>query len=221
MTKIVEAVRPTAAQRIAAEERALSDIERKIASLSDTRAAKLLESDGVEQIAKIDQELEAQHKAAGILRARVEALHGEVRRQAQLAADRERADRIAVTEKALRDRDAIAVKLETAIADMGRLYFELIDQNLVISRQWGLSDNARRVGALGESIIAREVSHTMFAAVRPRGGVSRLPAPGTAGLGIAGDTSSGTLAERIAGASGALLEMIRAVPTRVPDNEAA
>jgi hypothetical protein len=221
MTKIVEAVRPTAAQRIAAEERALSDIERKIASLSDTRAAKLLESDGVEQIAKIDQELEAQHKAAGILRDRVEALHGEVRRQAQLAADRERADRIAVTEKALRDRDAIAVKLETAIADMGRLYFELIDQNLVISRQWGLSDNARRVGALGESIIAREVSHTMFAAGRPRGGVSRLPAPGTAGLGIAGDTSSGTLAERIAGASGALLEMIRAVPTRVPDNEAA
>jgi hypothetical protein len=218
MTKIVEAVRPTAARRIAAEERALSDIERKIASLSDTRAAKLLESDGVEQIAKIDQELEAQHKAAGILRDRVEALHGEVRRQAQLAADRERADRIAVTEKALRDRDAIAVKLETAIADMGRLYFELIDQNLVISRQWGLSDNARRVGALGESIIAREVSHTMFAAGRPRGGVSRLPSPG---LGIAGDTSSGTLAERIAGASGALLEMIRAVPTRVPDNEAA
>jgi hypothetical protein len=193
MTKIVEAVRPTAAQRIAAEHRALSDIERKIANLSDARAAKLLESDGIDAVAKIDREISEQHQAAGILRDRIDALHGEVRRQAQLVADREHADRIAVTEKALRVRDAKAVELETAIADMGRLYFEPIDQNMVISRQWGMSDNARRVGALGESIISREVSHTMFAAGRPRGGVSRLPSPGTAELGIAGDTGSGTL----------------------------
>jgi hypothetical protein len=221
MAKIVEAVRPTAAQRIAAEERALSDIERKITNLSDARSAKLIESDGVDDVATLDREIAAQHQTAGILRDRIEALHGEVRRQGQLAADRERADRIAVTETALRDRDAIAVKLETSIADMGRLYFELIDQNLVISRLWGMSNNALRVGALGESIISREVSHSMFAAGRPRGGVSRLPAPATVGLGIVGDNGAPGLANRIAAASGALLDMIRAAAAQMPESDVA
>jgi hypothetical protein len=111
--------------------------------------------------------------------------------------------------------------LETAIHDMGRLYFELVDKNLEISRQWGVSNNAIRIGALGEKIISREVSHALFAVGRPRGGVSRLPAPGTAGLGITGDNSTGGLSERIAAASAALLDMIRAVPTRLPEDEAA
>jgi hypothetical protein len=84
-----------------------------------------------------------------------------------------------------------------------------------------MSNNALRVGLLYEKILALEVSHALFAAGRPRGGISRLPAPGNAGLGITGDTDSGTLAERIADASRALLEMIRAVPTGLPEDEAA
>jgi hypothetical protein len=220
MTKIVEAVRPTAAQRIAAEHRAIADVEREIAQLEQRRSDALLADDAAEPL-KLAEQIAAARRRLDTQHDRVAALRGEARRQAHLAADRERADRIAVTEKALRDRDAIAVKLETAIVNMGRAYFDLLDQNLIISRQWGMSANALRAGFLGESIIAREVSHTLFAAGRPRGGVSRLPGPGTAGLGITGDTSAGTLAERIASASDALLEMIRATPTRVPDNEAA
>ena len=106
---------------------------------------------------------------------------------------------------------------------MGRLYFELIDLNLGISRQWGMSTNALRTGVLVESLLAREVSHALFAAGRPRNGISRLPSPGTIGLGVTGDMSGGTLSERIAGASAALLEMIRAAPMSIspPDEDQA
>jgi hypothetical protein len=91
----------------------------------------------------------------------------------------------------------------------------------VISRLWGMSNHARRAGALGESIINREVSHALFAVGRPIGGVARLPGPGTVGMGIIGDDSGGTLADRIAAASGALLEMVRAVPALNDQDKAA
>jgi hypothetical protein len=154
-------------------------------------------------------------------RDRIKALHGEVARVRLEALQTERAAKVAATEKLLNVRDATGLKLETAIRDVGKLYFELIDQNLELAKLWGFSNNARRVGALGESIIAREVSHAMFAAGRPHQGKTRFPSPGTVGLGITGDTSSGTLGERIAAASAALLEMIRAVPVAQPEDEAA
>jgi len=156
-----------------------------------------------------------------IHRDRIGALQGEIRRQAQLKADRELADRVASTEQALRDRDALAVKLEAAIRDFGDCYFKLVDKNLEISRQWGMSNNALRAGLLYEKLLALEVSHALFAAGRPQGGVCRLPSPGTANLGIAGDNTTGGLADRIAAASRELQEMIRAVPTRLPEDEAA
>ena len=204
-----------------ATEAALAEAEGRIHSLGEQRAAKLLESDGVDEVAGLDRQIAAERVTAGIHQDRIGALHAEIRRQAQLAADRERADRVAATEKALRDRDAIAVKLETAIADMGRLYFELVDQNQIIARQWGMSHNALRVGLLGERLLGNEVSHAMFAAGRPRNGACRLPAPGNAGLGMVGDSGGGTLAQRIALASDALLEMVRAVSTPINENEAA
>jgi hypothetical protein len=209
------------AEALKATQLALAGTEAKILELGQARAAKLLESDVVDEVAAIDRQIEAQRNAVGIHRDRIEALKAEVRRQAQHAAERERADRIAATEKSLAARDATAAKLETAIAEMGRLYFELIDQNLEIARQWNMSNNARRVGALGESIISREVSHALFAAGRPHQGRTRFPSPGTVGLGIAGDTSGGALGERIAAASASLLEMIRAVPAQRPEDEAA
>jgi hypothetical protein len=130
----------------------------------------------------IDRLIEAQQRAVGIHRDRIAVLHGEIRRQAQERAAAELAARVAATEKFLAARDATATKLETAMADMGRLYFELIDRNLEIARQWGFSDNARRVGALGEAIIAREVSHALFAVGRQRNGFTRLPGPGKSAL---------------------------------------
>jgi hypothetical protein len=200
---------------------AFAETEIKIADLQRGRAAKLLDSDGVDEVAAIDHQIEQQQKAAGILRDRIAALRGEIRHQAQLAADREIAARTAETEKALTKRDAIAVQLEKSIRDYGRLYFELNDQNQAIARLWRMSVNAHRVGMLGDRLLANEVSHALFAAGRPHNGVCRLPAPGNAGLGVTGDTSGGTLSQRIAAASADLLEMIRAVPARQPEDEAA
>lgn len=209
------------AEALQATQTALAEADSKIRGLGEQRAAKLLESDGVDEVIALDRQIEQQQKAAGILRDRIAALGGEIRHQAQLAADREIAARVAETEKALAKRDATTAQLETAIRDFGRLYFELNDQNQAIARLWRMSPNARRVGALGDRIIALEVSHALFAAGRPHNGICRLPAPGNAGLGITGDTSGGTLAQRIADASADLLEMIRAVPARQPEDEAA
>jgi hypothetical protein len=211
MAKIAEAVRPSPEQRIAAEHLAIADVEREIGELEQHRGGALLADDPAEPL-KLAEKIAAARRRLDTHKDRVAALQAEVRRQAQLALDRERADLIASTEKALRDRDAIAVKLEAAITDMGKLYFDLVEQNLIVARQWGFSDGARRVGLLGEALVAREISHALFAAGRPRGGVCRLPEPNNIGLGIAGDNKMGTLSERIAGASADLLEMIRAVP---------
>lgn len=218
--KIQNKLRGDPGEALKATQAALAETELRIRGLEQERTTKLLESDGLEEVAALDEQIRAQHVGAGIHRDRIVALKAEVRRQELEALDRQHGLKIAATEKAVLDRDAIAAKLETAIGDFGRLYFELIDQNVEIARLWGFSDNARRVGALGESIVAREVSHTLFAVGRPRNGISRLPAPGNVGLGVTGDTSGGTLAERLAGASAALLEMIRTVPTNI-DEEAA
>jgi hypothetical protein len=209
------------ADALKATEAALAETEAKILELGQARTAKLLETDGVDEVSAIDQQLEAQQRAAGIHRDRVIVLKAEVRRQAFERAEQERVARVAVTGKSLAERDAIGAKLETAIRDYGQSYFELIDKNLEISRLWGMSNNALRVGALGESIISREVSHALFAAGRPQNGKCRLPAPGTVGLGVIGMDASGTLSERIAGASAALLEMIKAVPVTQPEDEKA
>jgi len=200
------------AEALKVTELALAEAEGKILELTRARGEKLIESDGVDEVAALDLQIEAQHRAAGIHRDRLLALRGEVARVKHERLQAEHAARVAATEKLLGVRDATGLRLEAAIRDVGNLYFSLIDQNLEIAKLWGFSNNARRIGALGESIIAREVSHAMFAAGRPHQGKTRFPSPGTVGLGIVGDTSGGTLGERIAAASAALLEMIKAVP---------
>jgi hypothetical protein len=202
---------------------ALAQAEHRLVELQDERARKLADAEGayLAEVDAIDRQIEAQQRAMRTHQDRISALNAEMQRQAQLKADRELADRVAATERALRDRDAIAVKLEAAIRAYGDVYFELVDKNLEISRQWGMSNNALRVGLLYEKLLAREVSHALFSAGRPHHGVSRLPAPGTEGLGIAGDTATGGLADRIAEASRELQDMIRAVPTSLPNDEAA
>ncbi len=218
MAKIVEAVRPTPEQRLAAERGAISDVEQEIVGLREIRAAKLLDDDLAEAL-KIGEKIAAAERRLGVHRDRVEALKREVRRVEQERLDRERAALIAETERAIVKRDEKAAELETAIRDMGRLYFELIDQNQVIARQWSMSSTALRVGLLGEALVAREVSHALFAVGRPQGGICRLPAPDNVGLGIAGANAAGSFAERIAGASRDLLEMVRAIPQ--PEQDAA
>jgi hypothetical protein len=209
------------AEGLQATQTALAEAESKIRGLGEQRAAKLLESEGVDEVAALDRQIEQQQNAAGILHDRIAALRGEIRHQAQLAAEREIAARVAETEKALAKRDATAALLETAIRDFGRLYFDLNEQNQAIARRWHMSVSAHRVGFLGDRIIAREVSHALFSAGRPHNGICRLPGPGNAGLGVTGDTSGGSLGQRIAAASADLLEMVRAVPTRQPEDKAA
>ena len=194
--------RSNPADGLKAAQSTLADIEANIVELGQMRARKLVESEGIDEIAALDLQIERQQKAAAIHRDREQALRRAVRRAEQQQIEREQAARVAATEQALAKRDALAVKLETAIGDLGVAYFDLVDQNLGISRQWGYSNNALRAGALGEADIARMVSHALFAAGRPRAGVCRLPAPGNIGLGIIGETGSGALAERIAAGIG-------------------
>jgi hypothetical protein len=219
MTKLFKRTNP--GEALQATQLTLSDTETKIRDLQQQRAAKLLGSDGLDEVVALDREIAACEQAAGVHRDRAAALVGEVARARREQAQIDHDARVAATAVKLDARDAIAVKLDTAIADMAAAYFELIDANVEISRQWGYSNNALRAGALGESIIASMVSHALHAAGRPRAGVSRLPGPHNTGLGVIGTELSGSFAERIAAASAALLEMVRGTPARQDEDAAA
>ncbi len=219
MTKLFKRSNP--AEALKATQLTLAETETKIHDLQQQRAAKLLGSDGVDEVVAIDREIASFEQAASVHRDRAAALQDEVARAHREQLQAEHETRVTATESALAVRDATAVKLDAAIADMATAYFELIDQNVEISQQWGYSNNALRAGALGEAIIASIISHALFAAGRPRSGVSRMPGPHNAGLGVIGTELSGSLAERVAASSAALLEMIRSTPARQAEDAAA
>jgi hypothetical protein len=213
--------RANASEALKATQLTLAETETKICDLQQQRTAKLLGSDGVDEVVAIDREITSFEQAAGVHRDRAAALQDEVARAHREQLQVEHDARVAATESALAVRDDIAVKLDAAIRDIGAAYFELLDQNVTISQQWGYSNNALRTGALGEAIIASMVSHALFAAGRPRSGVSRMPGPHNAGLGVIGTELSGSFAERVAASSAALLEMIRSKPAQQPEDAAA
>jgi hypothetical protein len=208
-------------ETLTAARASLAETEGKVAALQEQRSAKLLETDDVAEVEAIDRQIDAHRRAVGIHNDRIEALRSEVARARREQGQVEHDGRVAATEAALAARDAIAVKLDTAIAGMASAYFELIDKNVEISRQWGYSNGALRAGALGEAIIADMVSHALHAAGRPRSGASRMPGPHNRGLGVIGTGADGSLAERVAAASTALLEMIRSTPARQDEETAA
>ena len=209
------------AEALKTAQQALATTEAKILDLGQARGAKLLETDGIDEVTAIDRQIEQQRQAAVIHRDRIAVLQGEVRRLEAEASAKRHGERVATTAKALAERNVTAGELQAAIQNMAVAYFKLIDQNREIARQWGMSVNAVRTGALDIGTVSREVSWALFAAGRPHGGKCHLPSPSNAGLGVAGDTGGGNFAERVSSASAALLDMIRAAPEPLPEREAA
>ena len=105
---------------------ALAAVEAQIVELRRERAAKLVETDGIEDVQAIDRKIEEQRRAAQIHRDRIVLLDGECRAQAAERRERKREASLKVIEKKLADREALALKLEELIKRTGDLYFELI-----------------------------------------------------------------------------------------------
>ena len=154
---------------------ALAAAEAQIVELRRERAAKLVETDGIEDVQAIDRRIEEQRRAAQIHRDRIVLLDGECRAQAAERRERKREAAVKVIERKLADREALALKLEESIKRTGDLYFELIG-SASISQDWPFREPSPRFGFIDIDGVKRELGWALFSAGRPIGGRSLLPA---------------------------------------------
>lgn len=115
MAKIVEAIRPTAAQRIASEQRAIADVEREIAALEEQRGTALLADDPADAV-KLGERIESAHRRLRVHGDRIAALQKQGRRETTDRRQQQKSEALASFEKQFADRDAAAVEVDRAIA---------------------------------------------------------------------------------------------------------
>ena len=189
---------------------ALAAVEAQIVELRRERAAKLVETDGIEDVQAIDRKIEEQRRAAQIHRDRIVLLDGECRAQAAERRERKREASLKVIEKKLADREALALKLEESIKRTGDLYFELTG-SASIAQDWPFREPSPRFGFIDIDGVKRELGWALFSAGRPIGGRSLLPAATNAGIGVTGISPAG-IAGLVAERSRSLLLQLREMP---------
>jgi hypothetical protein len=113
-------------------EAALASTDAKLVDLLAQRAAKLLEADFEAAVEAIDRKIEAHRRAVAIGRDRVVALAQKRRADELNRLQREKSDKIAVTQKLVTRRDSAALKLESALIKVREAYTELseVDQTI-------------------------------------------------------------------------------------------
>ena len=109
-----------------AAEAALAQTETKITELLRQREAKLIDADYAGGIDAIDRQLDVHRRAAVIHRDRIAALILKQHSDTRDRLEKEKADKIADTEKRLARRDAAAEKLELALSKVREAYTELM-----------------------------------------------------------------------------------------------
>ncbi len=116
MAKIVEAVRPNAAQRIVTERAAIADLERAIAELEQQRATALL-ADSADEAVKIAGRIAELRRRLETHFDRIKALESHGRRQRTDRRQEAKAAALAEFEKLFADRAAAAAKVEKSAAE--------------------------------------------------------------------------------------------------------
>lgn len=117
MAKIVEAVRPTAAQRIESEQRAIAGIEQEIETLRSSQAGALIAEDPSEAERIADAIAKAKHRL-GLRNDRVQALQRLQKREAVDRRQREKDAALARFEQRVSDRVAAAARVDKAVAEL-------------------------------------------------------------------------------------------------------
>jgi hypothetical protein len=118
MAKIIEAVRPNAAQRIATVQRVIDDAEKELGELRTAQAAKLLDEDAAESI-KIADKIEFAERRLGVFRERLAALQKLTRQEKIDQRARQKAEALTAFEKNFADaRVAAATRIIRATIEL-------------------------------------------------------------------------------------------------------
>jgi hypothetical protein len=117
MAKIVEAIRPTAAHRIAHERQAISDCEREIADLQKARDEQLLADDPGIALATSDK-LAAAERRLAVHEKRLKAFEGQGRREATDRRQQQKTEALAAFEKQFAGRGAAAARVGAAVKEL-------------------------------------------------------------------------------------------------------
>jgi hypothetical protein len=113
------------ADNLAAARQSLAGAEAKIVELENSRREKLLETDSIAEVQRIDSELATLRNASSIYRDRISGLIDRQRQEERARLEVEKAGKIADMSKRLARRDAAAQHLETALAKVRDAYAEL------------------------------------------------------------------------------------------------
>jgi hypothetical protein len=163
----------------------LSDIESNISALLATRSAKLVVSDGPEDVLKIDAAIAAERANAEIYRDKIKALQEECRKQTYANREQQRGKAIVTIKQKLKRREQIASDLQNAIERVGELYTQLTTRDEA-EQHWPFP--LRGGGfALDLHSVRREIAWALHGLVSEH----RLPEPSSAGLGVTGITAQG------------------------------
>jgi hypothetical protein len=117
LAKIAEAVRPSIAQRIAAEERAIDEATRDIDGMRTALAAKLLTDDDPTEADKLADAIAKADRRLGIRQDRLAALQGSKKREAADDRHRQKDISLGIFEQTLSNRVAAAALVDKAAAE--------------------------------------------------------------------------------------------------------
>lgn len=198
---------PDTLKKVRAE---LAAAQTKIAGLQVKRRAALLDADDVAAIDALDRQIEALRRTVGILNDRAAALAGECAELERERRERQRAAAIAVIEKKLAVRNAIAAELEAKVKEMGDLYFALLNAEN-IAANWPFAPPSPNFGLVDVAGIRRELGWLLYSIGRPIGGRSLFPEATSAGLGVAGISPAG-LGASVDGKSKHTIAILRTAP---------
>jgi hypothetical protein len=194
---------------VADTQAALAAVESRLLQLAQQRTAKLLETDGTDEVSSIELLIESGERAARIYRDRLDALRDAVKRQAQEAWLKQIDATVADTAKGLARWDAQSAELQATVDKLAAQFFALRDLGRELGTPWfaldaGMASAVRTL--LGAGMLERQVSWALYQASQAKGGKLKLHLEG-GGLGEIGE---GDLTQRLQARSASLLEMVRA-----------
>ena len=195
-----------------------SEAAATLAKLRSNRQAALLDAD-IDALGKHDDGIAAQERRIQTLQEKLKLLTAEQKRERQEQREQDREAAIKVIAKKLDGRETLAVKLESAIEEVGNLYFELTGYPSPLISDWHfpLPRGYRQIDLNG---INREVSLALYSASRPVEGKPRMPSASSLDTGVAGIKSE-TITGVVARQNRDLIELLRVISIGNDENEEA
>ena len=124
--------RSDAATALERSRAALAEAEARADELAGKKHEALLIDEGVESIARVDDEIAAAHRVVQVHKDRIEALTREIERQADELRARERRALVAKIEAKLAERDKIGAELQDTLKKAEKLCRKVIENRNAI-----------------------------------------------------------------------------------------